>query len=80
MLKAIGGEYPEQYMDYSKALVSIGSVPLPSEASVEQTDLGLSLQWKDDGQENSLDTLFVIANVRGQYVAEYKHSEAERKD
>jgi hypothetical protein len=80
MLNAIGGEYPEQYIDYSKALLSKGSVPLPSEVSVELTDEGLLLQWKDDGAGSRFDTLFVIANVRGQYVTYYRQTEAERRD
>lgn len=80
MLQAIGGDYPEQYIDYSKALVSIGSVPLPPEASVERTDEGLSLQWKDDGQGSPFDTLFIISNVRGQYTTVYRNTEAVRRD
>lgn len=80
MLHAIGGEYPEQQMDYTKALVSIGSVPLPSEASVARTEKGLLFKWTNDVQAGSSDNLFVIANVRGQYNTVYKNTEAERRD
>ncbi|WP_289054111.1 DUF6266 family protein [Carboxylicivirga marina] len=80
MLNAIGSEYPEQYIDYTKAMVSLGSVPLPSEASIVRTDEGVLFQWKHDEQEHPLDTLFVIAQVRGQNNVEYKQTEAERRD
>ncbi|TRX72012.1 DUF6266 family protein [Carboxylicivirga sp. M1479] len=80
MLNAVGGEYPEQHIDYTKALVSMGNVSLPSEACVERTEEGLLFQWKDDGRESPFDTLFLIANERGQYNTEYKQTEAERRD
>ncbi|WP_439185261.1 DUF6266 family protein [Carboxylicivirga taeanensis] len=80
MLHAVGGEYPEQHIDYAKALVSAGAVSLSAEASVVRTEEGLLFRWTNDGQGSPFDTLFVIANVRGQYNTAYKQTEAERKD
>jgi len=43
---AISGEYPEQHIDYTKALVSKGDVLLPTDAQAKQTDKGLLFEWK----------------------------------
>ncbi len=80
MLNAIAGEYPEQYIDYSKALVSMGSVSLPPEANIERTNDGLLFSWKNNGESKSSDTLFVVANIRGQNATYYKQTEAQRRD
>ncbi|MCU4158215.1 hypothetical protein J1N10_19730 [Carboxylicivirga sp. A043] len=80
MLQAIGGDYPEQYIDYSKALVSIGSVPLPPEANVERTEEGLQFRWSYDDIGSGSDSLMVIANRRGQYTTSYKQTGPVRRE
>ena len=77
---AIVGEYPEQEIDMTKALVSSGSVQLPEVASAERIDDGLLIKWEAEKQMNSSDSLFVIANLRGQYVTYHKQTEALRRD
>ncbi len=80
LLNAIVGEYPNQSIDYTKALVSIGSVPLPTEASVERTNEGLIFRWHDDGKGNSSDTIMVIATLQGQNSTYFKQTGVERCD
>ncbi|MCU4176534.1 DUF6266 family protein [Carboxylicivirga sp. N1Y90] len=80
LLNSIYGEFPNQYIDFTKALVSMGSVPLPTNTSIERTHEGLLLQWSKEDSGSALDTLFMIANVRGQYIIEYKQTEARRRD
>lgn len=80
LLNGIGGAYPEQYIDFTKALVSTGSVPLPKEAGVARTTEGLLFQWENNETKSPFDTLFVIANARDQFNTIYKQSETERSD
>ncbi|MBK3518019.1 DUF6266 family protein [Carboxylicivirga marina] len=80
LLHAIGGEYPEQYIDFTKALVSIGSVILPSNLSVKRINNGLLFNWENDEFGNLSDTLFVTVKGRSKQYVEYKQTEAQRKD
>ncbi len=79
-LHGVGGEFTEQYLDYSKALVSIGNVSLPSEASVERMEEGLLFRWKYDEIGFRSDTLMVIVNYRGQYLTSFKLNAADRQE
>ena len=80
MLNAVIGEYPDQTIDCSKALVSKGSVPLPKQASAERHESDLLFKWTVDDQQSAFDTLMLIANQRGQYSTLFKQSGAERQD
>ncbi|MCU4156228.1 hypothetical protein J1N10_09585 [Carboxylicivirga sp. A043] len=80
LLNAIGGVYPEQYLDYTNARVSRGSVPLPAEASVERTEDGVLFKWNDNGLGYGSDTLLVIAGLHSQYATRYKQTGGERRD
>jgi len=80
LLNGIRGEYPEQLIDYSKALISVGDVPLPDLISFKHTDEGILVNWKDDEKGNLTDTLMLVANMRGQYNTVYKHTGAERRE
>ncbi|WP_282038288.1 DUF6266 family protein [Saccharicrinis aurantiacus] len=80
MRNAIVGEYPEQKIDYTLALVSKGIVPLPAEASITRTADGLLFKWSDEVTGNGSDTLLLIANQRGQYATISKMTGIERKE
>ena len=80
MLNAIVGDYPDQYIDYKKVLVSMGSVLLPEEATITLVNEGLLFDWKNGGQGHPSDTLFVIANQRGQYLTDFKLTGVERRE
>lgn len=80
LLHAIGGVYPEQYIDYQKALVSMGAIPLPSEVRCSRTKEGILFQWENEAKNNAFDTLVVIANMRGQYFTEFKLTGVERSE
>lgn len=45
---AIAGEYPNQYIDLSKALISKGEVPLPDNINFSVSDIGISINWDKD--------------------------------
>nr|WP_321450817.1 DUF6266 family protein [uncultured Carboxylicivirga sp.] len=80
MLYAIVGEYPNQIIDYSKAIVSKGNVLLPKEAKVTKVQEGLLFEWELDDQADPFDTLLVIANIRGQYNTHFKFTGVERRE
>lgn len=80
LLQAVGGDYPEQYIDYTKALVSLGSVSLPEEATITIVNEGLLIEWNHSGERHPSDTLLVIANQRGQYLTDFKLTGVERRE
>ncbi len=79
LLHAIEGAYPKQYVNYSKALVSMGKVPLPSNAEISQEPGGIRITWHNDLQASPFDTLMVIANRRGEYNTAFKHTAVARQ-
>ncbi len=79
LLHAIEGSYPEQYVNHSKALLSMGKVPLPSNAEIRQEPGGIRITWHNDLQASPFDTLMVIANRRGEYNTNYKHTAMARQ-
>ncbi len=79
LLYAIEGTYPEQSVNHSKALVSMGKVPLPSNAEMHQEPGGILITWNNDLQASPFDTLMVIANRRGAYNTEFKHTAVARQ-
>lgn len=80
LLHAIEGAYPKQYVNYSKALVSMGKVPLPSYAEIRQEPGGILITWHNELQASPSDTLMVIANRRGEFNTAYKHTAVARKE
>lgn len=52
--QAIAGEYPNLRVDYSKVMVSKGTVPAPQETRIEKTDSGVLIQWNADHAGSNL--------------------------
>lgn len=59
---ALKGEYPNLKMDYSKAMVSQGSLSAPRDTKVIKTDTGLELSWNSDPlqHENHKDDIAMV--------------------
>jgi hypothetical protein len=57
---AIDGEYPDQYINPVKAMLSIGPLSLPREPSVRRTPTGLTFGWKKSDQRNVCNLVIVI--------------------
>ena len=51
---AIGGEYPELYFDYSKAIISTGSVAPAEALAAAWADDGLAISWHTSPQDGNL--------------------------
>ena len=79
LLHAIEDTYPKQYVDYSKALVSMGKVTLSTQAEIRQEPGGILITWHNDLQASPFDTLMVIANRRGENNTNYKHTAVARQ-
>lgn len=47
-LNAISGEYPKQYIDFSRALVTKGSMPVVQQVDMKVVDEGLQFTWNTD--------------------------------
>ncbi|MET1056079.1 MAG: DUF6266 family protein [Pedobacter sp.] len=45
---AIQGQYPNRYIDFSKVMMTKGSLPSSSEASAEMTNSGLDFTWSTE--------------------------------
>jgi hypothetical protein len=58
----------------------MGSVSLPEEATVAKVNEGLLFKWNFSGEGHPSDTLFVIANQRGQYLTDFKLTGIERRE
>jgi hypothetical protein len=64
MRYAISGEYPDIYVDKSRALLSRGPLPLPESAHVSAQPEGLLIEWENGSEiaaRNLSDTLVVMA-------------------
>ncbi len=60
---AIAGEYPNQYIDLQKGLISKGNIPLPSEITYTANENGICFDWKTDTEEpyaEDYDTLMIV--------------------
>ncbi len=66
-----GDEYPDQEIDFSKVVLSAGSLELPKEFTAKLTDKGLLLEWNDYVNGTS-DTLVVILFNRYTNYIEYQ--------
>ncbi|GGG98485.1 hypothetical protein GCM10007415_37590 [Parapedobacter pyrenivorans] len=51
---AIGGEYPDLYFDYSKAIISTGALTPAEALAAEWTDEGLAVSWHASPQDGNL--------------------------
>ena len=81
MRNALAGEYPDIYVDKSRALLSRGPLPVPVRAWMGTDPEGLLLQW-ENGEEasgnNASDTLLVMAVFPDQSNCIYQFSETRR--
>lgn len=81
MRNALEGEYPNIYVDSSKALLSKGSLPLPVNASVEAHPEGLLIRWENAEEaagKAAHDTLVVIALFNNTLEADYQITGVQR--
>ncbi len=83
MRNALAGEYPDKYVDKSKALLSRGPLPLPLNVSMEAQPDGLHIRW-ENGQEatgiSARDNLVLIALSELDRQSDYKFTEAQRSE
>jgi len=54
-----GDTYPDQTIDFNKVYLSVGSLDLPDEYSVQRSEGGLLFTWSG-GNDQSVDTLLVV--------------------
>lgn len=83
MRHGLMGEYPGIHIDYSKALLSRGPLPLPAIVTVASHPDGLLIEWQN-GEEaagrSSHDTLVVMAWSEAAAWGDYKFSEVRRQE
>ena len=83
MRNALEGEYPQIYVDKSKALLCRGPLPGPVSATVTARPDGLLVEWENEAQtaaRHPHDTLLVMALLTDTGVAAYRFTEARRSD
>ncbi|MCW3805010.1 DUF6266 family protein [Plebeiibacterium marinum] len=71
---AIAGEYPNQYIDMQKALVSHGDIPLPENISFSVSDEGIHLSWDpyfDSPKAANSDSLVFMWRYRQSYMVDH---------
>ncbi len=81
MRNALAGEYPDIYVDKSKALLSRGPLPVPESAMVTAGPDGLLIEWKNDSEaegNRSHDTLVVMALSEETGRADYRFTDTRR--
>ncbi len=83
MRNALVGEYPDIYVDKSKALLSRGTIPLPVSASVKSHPEGLLVEW-GNGEEAvgkaAGDTLVVMGLFEPDSSCLYQFTAISRSD
>lgn len=82
LLHALTGEYPDQRVDYSKAIFSKGTMQLNKEFDVSLTETGLLVRWDPDYLLKSMlpsDRVMVIAYCPEKKYAFYETDGAKRK-
>ncbi|MCW3788273.1 DUF6266 family protein [Plebeiibacterium sediminum] len=60
---AIAGEYPDQYIDLQKGLISKGNIPLPAEITYVANKDGIRINWNTGIKEpnaEDYDTLMIV--------------------
>jgi hypothetical protein len=81
MRNALAGEYPDIYVDKSRALLSKGPLPVPVRAWMENDPDGLLIRW-ENGEDvvgnNAHDTLLVMAAFPQHSNCMYQFSETRR--
>jgi hypothetical protein len=81
MRNAVSGEYPDIYVDKSRALLSRGPLPVPVKAWMETDPDGLLIRW-ENGEEAAgnaaYNTVLVMAAFPGHSNCMYQFSETRR--
>ncbi len=80
---ALTGDYPDFQIDYSKALLSRGPLPLPESCSVDLHPEGFRVQWVNSpeaGRKHSGDFLVVIVLFPGAPVCSYLLTDTRRSE
>lgn len=83
MKHALTGEFPAIHVDYGRALLSRGPLPLPAGASAEAHPEGLLIRWENGSEaagSAAYDTLVVMALSEKTGYCDYKFTEARRRD
>jgi len=82
ILNAVTGEYPDQHIDYSKAIFSKGTMPLNPEFKVSLKDEGILFQWEPNYLLSGMlptDRVMVIAYIPEKKYAFYETDGAKRR-
>jgi len=83
ILNAVKGVYPNQYIDYSKAIFSGGKMPVNTEIDVSVTDTGLAFAWDPAYLLKGMhpnDRVLLIAYCPEKKYAFYETDGARRKE
>ena len=83
MRNVLAGEYPNIYVDKSKALLSHGPLPVPVSATVTAQPEGLLIEWENDADAIRLhpnDTLVVMALSADGSTADYSFTQVKRTE
>jgi hypothetical protein len=78
---AIGGVYPNQYIDFSQLLITQGTMMPPQDAIVQLTEEGLAFEWNPENiqdEDHYTDQVMIMAYFPELKTARYKTSCAER--
>ncbi len=73
------GFYPDLEIDYKKALLCKGSLPVPKNVKAFYTEEGIVIEW-DNIIGYSKDTLFVMLRQKETIYSMYKFTGVERSD
>ena len=83
MRNALAGEYPNIYVDKSRALLSRGPLPIAVSATVTAQAEGLLIEWENDADAVRLhpnDTLVVMALAADGGTADYRFTNTRRSE
>ncbi len=78
---AIAGEYPNQYIDMKKALVTHGDIPLPENINYSVSENGVLINWDKElksSKANNNDTLVIIWRYKQNEFVDYISTGARR--
>ncbi len=83
MRNALAGEYPDIYVDKSRALLSRGPLPVPVSATVTAQPDSLLIEWENDAEavgSRAYDTLVVVALSEETGKVAYRFTDTRRSD
>lgn len=83
MRNALAGEYPNSYVDKSRALLSHGPLPVPVSATVASGPDGLLIEWENDAEatrRHPNNTLVVMAVQEESNHGTYNFTDVKRTE